>query len=58
MRRVTVGVVVSIILSVAMTLAAQTSGPSLRVLATATGAFVEVDAMVADLAAADVVFLG
>jgi hypothetical protein len=39
-------------------LAAQTVEPSPRVLATATGTFVDVDAMVADLAAADVVFLG
>jgi hypothetical protein len=51
-------VVALITLSAVMTLAAQTAGPSSRVLVTATGAFVDVDAMVADLATADVVFLG
>jgi hypothetical protein len=51
-------VVALITLSAVMTLAAQAAGPSPRVLATATGAFVDVDAMITNLAAADVVFLG
>jgi uncharacterized iron-regulated protein len=57
MRATARGLVAFVALSAA-TLAAQSTGPSPRVLATATGTFVDVDTMVAGLAAADVVFVG
>lgn len=58
MRRAVRGVIVGFLALSAVTLAAATVAPPLRVLATGTGAFVDVNAMVTDLAAADVVFLG
>jgi uncharacterized iron-regulated protein len=57
MRGVARGLVAFLALSAA-TLAARAVEPSPRVLSTATGTFVDVDTMVADLAGADVVFLG